>query len=80
MPDYKTIELHKGASFLSRWYDGVTTIRGFNVELNELYVTIHPKKPGHNSWDETWNYEHTQVGLSRGEYFGYTKPTDGEPT
>lgn len=47
--------------------------RVYDINENDLYVVITSDHGG--EWSETWNLEHTQAGLRKGEYYivGRTK-------
>lgn len=42
------------------------TAEFIRIEGNDLHAIIRSETSG--SWPETWNLEHTEVGLKNGEY------------
>jgi hypothetical protein len=54
---------------------GGFTARVDRIDGNDLYVTITSHNPGHYSWTETWNYEHTLAGYRYHGVYEFERPS-----
>ncbi|MDC7249488.1 MAG: hypothetical protein PQJ49_06205 [Sphaerochaetaceae bacterium] len=57
------MELVTGLKFTGKWFTGKIEVLSVDEDKNELKVYLN------DSWEETWNLEHTRIGFSRGDYF-----------
>jgi hypothetical protein len=62
----RRIELCKGMKLIRRGENWTAEVLDWNFASNTIEMKVENKIG--NGWVETWNLEHTLVGLQRGDY------------
>jgi hypothetical protein len=66
-----------GLTFTGLWFKGKVLVQDVIEDKNELKVRLQNDINDTEDdywWWETWNLQHTRIGIDKGDYFSIIKP------
>lgn len=64
--------IKEGAIFTGKWFKGKIKVLEVKEDTNELEVCLQSSADATEDdyhWYETWNLQHTRIGIRNGDYF-----------